>query len=214
MIDAINQTLSEKMNDVDALADAYMKILGAELDEEAINFIRDNRIINFSGNQTDKIVVEFMGKPSGDETQENLLNRLTNLVFQIAMVANINDEDFGNSSGVALEYKLQPMKNLAQQKQRKFKSGIRRRYKMIFGIPTNIVATNSDEWKNLTYKFTRNTPRNVSDEAQTAKLLEGVVPKETQLSVLSIVDNPHETANEMASQVPDLLPDFQKKDKV
>ena len=51
-----------------------------------------------------------------------------------------------------------------------------------------------------------------SDEAKTAKLLEGVVPKETQLSVLSIVDNPHDTAMEMEKQAPDVLPDFQKEE--
>ena len=153
-----------------------------------------------------------MAKPSGDTTQENLLNRLTDLIFQIAMVANISDKDFSGSSGVALEFKLQSMKNLAQQKERKMLSGIRKRYKLIFGIPTNVNASNRDEWKSLKYRFTRNTPRNISDEAKTAKLLEGVVPKETQLSVLSIVDNPHDTAMEMKKQVPDVLPDFQKEE--
>ena len=212
LIDAINTTLSEKMNDVDALADAYMKILGAELDDNGLNYIRDNRIINLVGEQADKVDVDFMAKPSGDTTQENLLNRLTDLIFQIAMVANISDKDFSGSSGVALEFKLQPMKNLAQQKERKMLSGIRKRYKLIFGIPTNVNVSNRDEWKSLNYRFTRNTPRNISDEAQTAKLLEGVVPKETQLSILSIVDNPHDTAMEMEKQVPDVLPDFQKEE--
>ncbi|CEN29147.1 phage portal protein [Pseudolactococcus piscium] len=212
LIDAINTTLSEKMNDVDALADAYMKILGAELDDKGLEYIRDNRIINLVGEQADNVAVDFMAKPSGDTTQENLLNRLTDLIFQIAMVANISDKDFSGSSGVALEFKLQSMKNLAQQKERKMLSGIRKRYKLIFGIPTNVNASNRDEWKSLKYRFTRNTPRNISDEAQTAKLLEGVVPKETQLSVLSIVDNPHDTAIEMEKQVPDVLPDFQKEE--
>lgn len=212
LIDAINTTLSEKMNDVDALADAYMKILGAELDDKGLEYIRDNRIINLVGEQADNVDVDFMAKPSGDTTQENLLNRLTDLIFQIAMVANISDKDFSGSSGVALEFKLQSMKNLAQQKERKMLSGIRKRYKLIFGIPTNVNASNRDEWKSLQYRFTRNTPRNISDEAQTAKMLEGVVPKETQLSVLSIVDNPHDTAIEMEKQVPDVLPDFQKEE--
>ena len=189
-----------------------MKILGAELDGKGLEYIRDNRIINLVGEQADKVDVDFMAKPSGDTTQENLLNRLTDLIFQIAMVANISDKDFSGSSGVALEFKLQSMKNLAQQKERKMLSGIRKRYKLIFGIPTNVNASNRDEWKSLKYRFTRNTPRNISDEAQTAKLLEGVVPKETQLSVLSIVDNPHDMAMEMEKQVPDVLPDFQKEE--
>jgi SPP1 family phage portal protein len=210
LIDAVNETLSEKMNDVDAMADAYMKILGAKLDDEGLNYIRDNRIINLEGLDSDKLVVDFMGKPSGDTTQENLLNRLTELIFQISMVANINNESFGNASGVALEFKLQPMKNLALAKERKMKSAIRERFRLFFGIPTNVNAAEREEWRNLNYTFTRNTPRNISDEADTAKKLEGVVPKEVQLSVLSIVDNPKVTADEMAKELPDLTADFEK----
>ena len=36
-------------------------------------------------------------------------------------------------------------------------------------------------------RTTRNLPKNVAEEAQTAAQLEGIVSKETQLSVLSIV---------------------------
>lgn len=200
LINSINKTLSEKMNDVDALADAYMKILGAKIDQEGLDFIRDNRILNFEGSEGGNVVAEFMGKPTGDTTQENLLDRLTNMVFQIAMVANINDESFGNASGVSLEFKLQPMKNLAQAKERKVKSAIKQRFKLVFGLPTNVNNSKSDEWRNLKYQFTRNIPRNVSDEADTAKKLDGVVPKDIQLSVLSIVDNPKDVAKQMEDE--------------
>ncbi len=67
--------------------------------------IRDNRIINIFGtDDASKIVVEFLQKPDGDTTQEHLLDRLERLIYQIAMVSNINDESFGNASGVALEF--------------------------------------------------------------------------------------------------------------
>ena len=75
-INAYNKAISEKANDVDYFADAYMKVLGVSLDEEGIQHIRDNRIINFEGDDAGKIVVEFMGKPESDTAHENLLNRL------------------------------------------------------------------------------------------------------------------------------------------
>lgn len=190
LINAINKSLSEKANDVDYFSDAYIKILGAELDEESIQQLRDNRTINLAGDGASDVVVEFMQKPNADTTQENLLDRLLDLVFQVAMVANINDESFGNASGVALEFKLQPMKNLAVNKERKMKSGMQKRYKMLFNLPTNIPSAKRDEWMNLGYVFTRNIPRNLADEAETAAKLEGVVSKETQLGTLSVVDNP------------------------
>lgn len=200
LINAINKSLSEKANDVDYFSDAYIKILGAELDEESIQQLRDNRTINLAGDGASDVVVEFMQKPNADTTQENLLNRLLDLVFQVAMVANINDESFGNASGVALEFKLQPMKNLAINKERKMKSGMQKRYKMLFNLPTNIPSSKSNEWINLGYAFTRNIPRNLADEAETAAKLEGVVSNETKLGTLSIVDNPQLEMERMAKE--------------
>lgn len=200
LINAINKSLSEKANDVDYFSDAYIKILGEELDEESIQRLRDNRIINLAGDGASHVIVEFMEKPNADTTQENLLNRLLYLVFQVAMVANINDESFGNASGVALEFKLQPMKNLAVNKERKMKSGMQRRYKMIFNLMTNIEQSKSNEWMNLGYVFTRNIPRNLADEAETAAKLVGVVSNETNLGTLSIVDNPQLEMERMAKE--------------
>lgn len=189
LINAYNKALSEKSNDVEYFSDAYMKILGAELDTETIQNIRDNRIINMDGDDAQKIVVEFMNKPDGDVTQENLLNRIESLIYHLAMVANINDESFGNASGVSLEFKLQPMKNLSGMKERKFTKGLNNLFKCFTALPTNIPASDKDSWVEVEYRFIRNIPRNVNDEAQTARDLEGIISKELQLSTLSIVDD-------------------------
>ena len=189
LINAYNKALSEKSNDVEYFSDAYMKILGAELDTETIQNIRDNRIINMDGDDAQKIVVEFMNKPDGDVTQENLLNRIESLIYHLAMVANINDESFGNASGVSLEFKLQPMKNLSGMKERKFTKGLNNLFKCFTALPTNVPASDKDSWVEVEYRFIRNIPRNVNDEAQTARDLEGIISKELQLSTLSIVDD-------------------------
>ena len=189
LINAYNKALSEKSNDVEYFSDAYMKILGAELDTETIQNIRDNRIINMDGDDAQKIVVEFMNKPDGDVTQENLLNRIESLIYHLAMVANINDESFGNASGTSLEFKLQPMKNLSGMKERKFTKGLNNLFKCFAALPTNVPASDKDAWVEVEYRFIRNIPRNIQDEAETARNLEGVVSKELQLSTLSIVDD-------------------------
>lgn len=187
MVNAYNKAVSEKANDVDYFADAYLKVLGAVLDNEGIKNIRNNRIINFEGDADGKLIVEFMEKPSADATQENLLERLERLIFSISMVANISDENFGSATGIALKYKLQSMSNLAKTKERKFTSGMNRRYKILFSSPLSKVA--KDAWVQLHYKFTPNIPANLLEEAQIAAQLEGITSHETQLKVLSIVDN-------------------------
>ncbi len=187
LVEAYNHTLGEKANDVDAFAEAYLAVLGAELDEDGIYKIRDNRVINLYGTDDAKdILVQFLQKPTADGTQENLLNRLETLIYQTSMVANISDESFGSAaSGVALAYKLQAMSNLALTFDRKIEKSLRKRYKLFCSLPTNV--PDRDAWRDVDIRTTRNLPKNVAEEAQTAAQLEGIVSKETQLSVLSIV---------------------------
>lgn len=189
LVETYNRTIGEKANDVDAFAEAYLAVIGSELDDEDVYRIRDNRIINLYGTDNAKdVLVSFLTKPTADGTQENLLNRLETLIYQISMVANISDESFGSaSSGVALAYKLQAMSNLAITFDRKIEKSLKKRFKIWASLSTN--TPNSDAWRDVTIKFTRNLPKNVQEEAQTAAQLEGIVSKETQLSVLSIVDN-------------------------
>lgn len=187
LINAYNKAISEKANDVDYFADAYLKILGAKLGQEDLQTIRDDRIINFDGIEDGKLVVDFMDKPNGDTTQENLINRLRTDIFQIAMVANISDENFGASSGIALKYKLLAMSNLAKMKQNKFIGAMNRRYRLICSNP--VTEAKADDWLFVDYQFTQNIPANQLEEAQIAAQLSGVVSKETQLKSLSIVDD-------------------------
>ena len=190
MINAYNKAVSEKANDVDYFADAYLKILGEKLNEGEIKQLRDKRIINFYGAGDKTPIVEFLAKPNGDATQENLINRLERLIYQTCMVANIGDENFGTSSGIALRYKLLPMSNLAKAKERKFASGMNRRYKVIFSHPVaQTRGVGVDDWVKVHVHFYQNYPANISDEADTAAKLSGIVSEETQLKVLSIVDD-------------------------
>jgi SPP1 family phage portal protein len=197
LINAYNKALSEKGDDVEYFADAYLKILGAMLDENTVKNIRQNRIINFKGTNADKLIVEFMEKPNGDETQEHFLDRLERLIFEITGVPNISDDNFGTSSGIAIKYKMTPMSNLGLTKARKFKAGFNERYRLIFSNPVNSMGKN--DWLDINYVFTQNFPANLLEESQIAQNLTGVISKETQMKVLSIVDDPKEELKKIAA---------------
>lgn len=189
LVETYNAALGEKANDVESFAEAYLAIMGAELDEDGIRHIRDNRIINLYGTDNAKdVLVQFLQKPTADGTQENLLDRLETLIYETAMVANISDESFGSAtSGTALAYKLQAMSNLAESFDGKVEKSIRKRLKLFCTLSTN--TTNPDAYENVEITFTRNVPKNLLEEAQTAAQLSGIVSHETQLKGLSIVDN-------------------------
>lgn len=197
LINALNKAASEKANDVDYFADAYLKIVGVELKEDMTTQIRKSRIFNLWKNGSDGPLpdVGFLEKPNSDTTQENLIKLLKDSIFAVSMVANLSEEDFGNASGTALAFKLQAMDNLAKMKDRKMQSAFNRLYEIVFGVP--MAAVPSDGWVDIKYQFTRNVPRNILEEAQIVSQLSGQVSNETKLSVLSIVDNPKQEIEKM-----------------
>ncbi len=211
LISGFNKALSEKANDVDYFADAYLKILGAKMDEADKLELRNQRIINLDNIGGEQLVVEFMGKPNADETQEHLLTTMERLIYQICMVPNINDEKFGTSSGIAMQYKLLNTLNLFKAKQRKFESGMNRRWQLLFSHPLINGKVKADDWGKLRYRFTPNLPANALEEAQTAAQLSGIVSRQTQLETLSIVDNVQaeiERIEEEEKAQPEPLDDF------
>ncbi|MDV4829887.1 phage portal protein [Enterococcus faecium] len=189
LINAMNKAISEKANDVDYFADAYLAITGMEVTKEDVEKIRDNRVINAYGNDNAKVDVRFLDKPDSDSTQENLLDRLHKLIFQISMVADISDENFGAVSGVALEHKYQAMNNLAHAFDRKFQSALRRRYMLLFSLETNISSDGMEAYKQIEYTFKRNMPIDYLTQAQAAVATSSLTSTETALKILDIVQD-------------------------
>lgn len=193
LIKAHDDAISEKANDVDYYADAYLAITGAELDEETLKSLRDSRIINLAGVDGSPVSVQFLAKPESDATQEHLIDRLERLIFEQAMVADVSSEDFGTASGIAIRYRLQAMSNLAATMERKFRRGLRERWRLLLGY-AGTTGVDPTAWARITPAFTRNVPANLVEEAQVAAQLSGIVSEQTQLAVLSCVDSPKDEA--------------------
>lgn len=194
LLDALNKAQSQKANQVEYFDNAYLKILGINLDADGDGKpdlkLDGNQMFYSPDADATTATVDFISKPDGDTMQEHQIDRLIEQIHQIAMVPNMNDEAFsGNSSGVALEYKLLPMRNKAVTKARKFTPALRKVYSIVFGQATNVL-TDPEAWKDLKFQFSQNVPHNLADEAETAKNLVGIASTETILSTLSVVDDP------------------------
>ncbi|MBF7122050.1 phage portal protein [Pediococcus pentosaceus] len=204
LIDALNNVVSQKANQNAYFDNAYLLLKGMDLDGDdgklALN-LDGNQIIYAPNEESVNGTAEFLSKPDGDAMQEHLTDRLINMIYQVCMVANLNDDSFsGNSSGVALQYKLLPMKNMAANKERKFTQALRKLYKIAFGVETILDTTKTEAWQDLKFQFTRNLPVNLADEASTAKNLVGLVSQETLLSTLSFVDDAKNEINRMKEE--------------
>jgi SPP1 family phage portal protein len=50
-----------------------------------------------------------------------------------------------------------------------------------------VPVSQSEAWRELEYTFTRNEPKDIKSQAETAQMLMGITSEETALSVLSVV---------------------------
>ena len=202
LIDEMDKALSEKSNDVDYFADAYMKVLGALLTKEQLEKLRDTRIINLKSKESEddtpeNLDVDFLSKPNADTTQENLINRIDDKLYQMSMIVNLNDEDFGNSTGVALEMKYKPMLNLATLKSRLFNESIKDMYRVIFASDL-LNGIDRGTWQFLDINYQYDLPHDSLTEAQTAQALASLgISTETWLKVLSVVNDPRQEKENM-----------------
>lgn len=155
--------------------------------------------------------------------QENYIQRLSDWIYQIAMVPNPNDESFaGNASGVALEYKYLPMKNKAGSKERKFTKSLRALFRTVFSTGQVISSAGKNSWEDLQFQFTRNIPKDIANAISAAKQAEGLVSQRTLLSLLPFVDDPDEEIQQLNKEkqeniqqireATDSLPDYLKSD--
>lgn len=196
LMKAYDKAISEKANDVDYFADAYLLVKGPKLSDKDTTYIKNNRTINLFDESDDNSALpgmdaRFIEKPNADDTQEHLLEKLERLIYTTSMVPDVNSTTFGSSSGIAMQYKLFNVRNLFKTKVRKFTSGMNRRWKLIFSHQI-VSGVGHDDWVKLEYTFTPNIPANLKDEADTASTLSGIVSKYTQLKLLSCVNNVQE----------------------
>lgn len=197
LIDELDRVLSQKANQVEYFDNAYMKVLGVNLDSDGDGKpdadLIGNQMIYSPDADASNADVDFISKPDGDTMQENIIDRLVSMIYQISMVANLNDEAFaGNASGVALQYKLLPMRNMAANKERKFTQALRRLYRIVFSAGTVLPDSKADSWQKLNFSFKRNLPEDLSNDAGVAQKLQGMVSQETLLSTLPFIDDPKE----------------------
>lgn len=218
LMNEYNAALSEKANQVQYFDSAYLEILGLDLGDSAN--ITNNDMIYSPDADASKAKVGFLSKPDGDQMQEHMLDRISDLIYQISQVPNLKDQDFsGNSSGVALRYKLLHMQNKAANKRHQFKHGLRALFEILTSIDT--IVNDKDAWKKLNMEFYYNVPEDLANDAAVAKDLSGIVSDQTLYSILPFVDNPQneikrvqtEQKNSAKSILADSNPyDFQKND--
>lgn len=215
LIDAYNSVFSNKINDIEAFSDAYMVLKDIDINakgdsyeeqqkaiNEFINTIRTSHVMvmnskeNYDGS-ANQSSAEFLSKPNDDSSQEHALDRLEKQIYSLSSVVNFNNESFGNSSGIALQLRLQPMRDLMGSFVQLCKNSLDKRYELVCSVAT---IKNKEAWKELNYTFVENTPKDIKNEAEALAILETTVSKETALSQTSFVQDVNEEIEKLKNQ--------------
>lgn len=214
LVDALDNALSRKTNQVDYFDNAYLAMLGVQFVDEDGNPVeptinRQQRLIYVPDVDATNAKIEFIEKPNGDSMQENLINRLIDLIYQTSMIPNLRDEAFsGNSSGVALQFKLLPMQNMAAFQERKFTKALRKLFKTLLESADGgqiIPASRNDSWKNMRFIYTRNIPQNMADSISTAVEASKLLSEESSIALIPWIDSPKDEIQRKVSEKQDAL---------
>lgn len=205
LIDGLDKAMSEKANDNDYFADAILKIKGAKLNVDQDKEMRENRLLNLVGQDAKDSDAEFLAKPDADATQEHLIDRLVQSIYEIANITNLNDDAFnGNPSGVSLRMKYQAMDNMAQDKTHQFKATLRNLFKCVFAVSYSQID-DAAAWQKLKFTFTRTIPVNLLEDAQVVNFMAGKVSNHTLFSVLPFIDDPDAEIQRMKDEQKDSM---------
>ncbi len=196
LIDAYDALQSDRVNDQEQLVDALLIVYGARLEADERGRtpgqqLRQDKLLYLPDREAG---AQYLSKPSGGQGAEALRAALEKDIHKFSMVPDLSDENFaGNSSGVAMKYKLLGLEQLTRRKERWFREGLRERLRC-YGYFLAVKGGRSLEEENIRILFTRALPENALETAQMVKTLEGMVPRQVLLSQLPFMeDTPRQT---------------------
>lgn len=186
LIDAYDLAVSDTQNNLEYFADAYLAITGAEFEDDSeVSTMKEDRVMLLPDGAT----AEWLIKEASQEVEEFKV-RLKEDIHQLSQIPNLSDESFSNSqSGEALKYKLFGLENLVSVTEGFMKESFEKRIQMIVNV-LNVKSTAEYDYTEVTMVFTRNLPQNLTNLADVASKLVGIISNETLYTLLPFVDDP------------------------
>ena len=190
LIDAYNLLQSDRINDKEQLVDAVLCLYGMDFDAEQAEMLRESRML---ANLPVDGKVEYLIKTLQESNVDILRQNIETDIHKISMVPNMSDNNFvGNSSGVAIRYKLLAFEQNIKNKERYMEKGLMERFKLYnhFLYTQSKMAEVPVEEVDAVFK--RNLPSNDFEISQMINNLADFVDKETLIGQLSFVKDASE----------------------
>lgn len=161
--DALNQLISDELNDFEQFVDAYLVLTGLQAtSREDIVKMRENKAIILDAESK----AEWLIKNVNHDHIRQLKEDITNRIYAISKTPKV--EEFSTlGSGIAIRYKLLTTETRATGQERFFKKGLQRRMELI----TNVLRLRNPsigDYRDIRPVFERNFIMNDKEEKQQA----------------------------------------------
>lgn len=211
LIDAYNILMSDRVDDKEQFLKSILVIYGSILgddskeSEEAMERLKVAGLLELqSGTKA-----EYVTRTFDEAGLEVLKNAIKEDIYTFSHVPCLTDKNFvGNSSGVAMEYKLLGLEMITKIKSRQYTKGLKKRIKLYCNfLNLKSLALNPGS---ITMNFTRGLPKNLIELSQMITNLEGKVTDKTLISQLPFVDDPDGEIKELSKQKEENMKSQQK----
>lgn len=194
LIDAYNTIQSDRVNEREELADAILVLKNFTLDEKRQANLRDLRLLTSVPADGD---ASYLTKPQSESDADTLKQSLADDIHKFSKTPNLSDQNFvGNSSGVALNYKLIAFEEEAKTHERYIEKGLKKRLALYFNLANHLKqgagGKTAKELSRVDVVFNRNLPKNDYETSQMIVNLQGIVKDDYLVKQLSFVDNAEE----------------------
>lgn len=183
LIDAYNILTSDRVNDKEQFVNCLLLLTNCNIDPVTYQQIKDWGTMVLEGDGR----AEYLSKTLDEQSTEVLRKALEADIHKVSMVPCLTDNSFaGNSSGVAMSYKMLGFEQKVKMKERFFCRSLNERLHLVsrlldllsFQTPQKVAAV-----------FSRTLPVDTIELANMVSTLDGLVSRETLLAQLPFVND-------------------------
>lgn len=201
LIDAYNSLMGNRVNDKEQAIESILVLYGAQLGDtpeethKAMSLLNEEGLLELPMDSK----ADFLKNLLDEGATEILRKALKEDIYTFSHVPNLTDENFaGNSSGVAMEYKLLGLEMITKIKEANYKRGIRQRISIFakyLGLQQIALDANS-----IVPQFSRGLPKNLLELSQVINNLDGKVSLRQLISLLPFVEDPDAELEELEEE--------------
>ena len=201
LIDAYNSLMGNRVNDKEQAVESILVLYGAQLADnledarEAMSILAEEGLLELPADAE----ADFLKNALDENATEILRKALKEDIYTFSHVPNLTDENFaGNSSGVAMEFKLLGLEMITKTKEANYKRGLRQRIAIFahyLGMQQIALEAHS-----IVPQFSRGLPKNLLELSQVINNLEGKVSLRQLISLLPFVEDPDAELEELEEE--------------